>query len=340
MFEYGSMPKRTIANNFIVVIFSALISVIPSACHRPVVEGGRPPLFDGEATDFQAAKVVGRIESGEITESSGIAVSKCQENVLWTHNDSGDGPFVFAMDATGRDLGTWKVTGAENIDWEDIATFRDAGGKCFVYVSDTGNSRRDPRTELKVYRFAEPTVAGSGPRSTRKEPAPTAPAEVLVFSYPDEPQDAETLLVHPASGEIYIATKDRKRAAGVYALGAAFGRQLITGRKVSDLTVPAIPNGFLTGGDISPDGRHLIICDDFAAYEFTLPPGNADFNNIWKQKPAVVELGDRKQGEAVGYSADGNSIFATSEGKNPPLIRVNRRQIKTAALRKRRSHLL
>ena len=326
MFEYGIMPKRTIANNFLVVIFLALISVIAASCHKSVVEGGRPPSIDGEGSGFHAPQVVGHIESAEIRESSGIAVSKCQENVLWTHNDSGDGPFVFAMDATGRDLGTWKVTGAENIDWEDIATFRDTGGKCLIYLGDTGNSKKDPRTELRIYRFAEPIIDGSAPKPTRKEPAPTAPAEVLVFSYPDEPQDAETLLVHPASGEIYIATKDPKRAAGVYGLGAAFGRQPITGRKVSDLAVPAIPNGFLTGGDISPDGRHLIICDDFAAYEFTLPPGNADFNNIWKQKPAAVELGDRKQGEAIGYSADGNSVFATSEGKNPPLIRVNRRQ--------------
>jgi hypothetical protein len=47
---------------------------------------------------------------------------------------------------------------------------------------------------------------------------------------------------------------------------------------------------------------------------------------VWKQKPVVVGLGDRKQGEAVTYSADGLSIFATSEGKSPPLIEVKRRK--------------
>ena len=326
MYEYGSMPKRTIANNFLVVICLACVLICTAGCHKSVVEGGEPPQFDQDRSPFETARVVGRVEANDIKESSGVAVSKCQENVLWTHNDSGDGPFVFAMDTAGRDLGTWKVSGAENIDWEDIATLRDGGGKCFVYVGDTGNSRKDPRTELKIYRFAEPTVAASGPKPTRREPGVTETASVMTFAYPDEPQDAETLLVHPASGEIYIATKDRKRPAGVYALGAAFDRQPVQGRKISDLTVPAIPNGLLTGGDISADGRHLIICDDFAAYEFTLPAGRADFNEIWRQKPAVVELGDRKQGEAIGYSADGNSIFATSEGKNPPLIRVNRRQ--------------
>jgi hypothetical protein len=70
----------------------------------------------------------------------------------------------------------------------------------------------------------------------------------------------------------------------------------------------------------------MIICDYFAAYEFTLPAGSSDFNEIWKQKPVVVDLGDRKQGEAIGYSSDGNSIFATSEGTNQPLIKITRRQ--------------
>src|SRR5262245_30879731 len=139
------MPKRTIANNFLVVIFLAAILVLAS-CHGSVVEGGRPPSFDHEGSGFQAAQVVGRIENGEIRESSGIAASKCQENVLWTHNDSGDRPIVFAMDQNGRHLGSWTVNLAENIDWEDIATYKDAAGKCFVLIGDTGINKKDPRT--------------------------------------------------------------------------------------------------------------------------------------------------------------------------------------------------
>jgi hypothetical protein len=36
-------------------------------------------------------------------------------------------------------------------------------------------------------------------------------------------------------------------------------------------------------------------------------------------------MGGREQGEAVSYSADGNSIFATSEKKNSPIIEVKRK---------------
>ena len=47
-----------------------------------------------------------------INESSGIAASRCQKNIFWVHNDSGDDAFIFAINAAGDDLGTWKIPGA------------------------------------------------------------------------------------------------------------------------------------------------------------------------------------------------------------------------------------
>lgn len=329
MLENGSMPNKTITNNFPIVILLAALSVLAGGCNRTIVEGVRPPAFERENSPFQDAKVVGRVQSGEIRESSGITASRCQENVLWTHNDSGDGPYIFAMDSAGRDLGKWKVENAENVDWEDIASFKDAAGKCTIYIGDTGNDKKDSRGEHRIYRIAEPQISNSGPRPSGNEPARTAPAEIMVFAYPDERHDSETLMVHPQAGDVYVVTKQRNKPAGVYKVGSTFGPDVVRAEKLGDLTVPAIPNGFLTGGDIAPDGRRMIICDYFAAYEFLLPADAADFNEIWKQKPGVINLGDRKQGEAIGYSADGSSIFATSEGKNQGLIQVKRRgQIK------------
>jgi hypothetical protein len=146
----------------------------------------------------------------------------------------------------------------------------------------------------------------------------------MAFRYPDSPHDAETLMVHPNTSDIYVVTKQRETAAVVYKLKPAFGAT-VTAERISDLKVPAIPNGFLTGGDISPDGKSVLICDYFAGYEFALPSPEAGFDEIWVQKPVVINLGDRKQGEAIAYSADGLSIIATSEGKNQPLLIAKRR---------------
>jgi hypothetical protein len=319
------MLYKNINKNLFVVIFWVGVLLSAGACGPVGVSRGTPPAFDRNASPYGEPQTAGRVESSEITESSGLTASKCQQNVLWTHNDSGDGAFIFAMDQTGRDLGTWKVENAENLDWEDIDSYKDANGKCFLYVGDIGNRKKDARTNHKIYRVAEPEISAGGTRTTRKEPARTAPAEILTFSYPVEPNDAETMMVHPTSGEIYVATKSRNTASGVYKLKPTFGAAIVRAEKVADITVPAIPNGFLTGGDIAPDGKRLVICDYFAAYEFSLPPDAKGFDDIWKQKPAVINLGDRDQGEAICYSSDGSSLFATSEGKNKPLIRIDRR---------------
>jgi len=92
---------------------------------------------------------------------------------------------------------------------------------------------------------------------------------------------------------------------------------------LSDIKVPAIPNGLITGGDISPDGKRVILCDYARAYEYRLPDDSANFDDIWKQSPEPVDIGDRLAGEAVCYSADGRSIFATSERAGSPFIRVD-----------------
>ncbi len=102
--------------------------------------------------------------------------------------------------------------------------------------------------------------------------------------------------------------------------------------KIADFTVPAFPNGFLTGGEISPDGKRVIVCDYFAAYEIILPEKAKSFDEIWREKPSIVELGERAQGEAVCYSVDGKSVFATSEKKNSPIIQVKSVSSKQSAV--------
>jgi hypothetical protein len=320
------MPNKTITKFSVFVILVAIVSFVSTACHKSVVGDGEPPSFDRANSPYDEPKIIGKIQSDEITESSGIAASRCQPDLIWTHNDSGDGAFIFAMNPAGKHLGTWEVRNAKNLDWEDMAAFKDTAGKCYLYIGDTGNTNKNERAEHKVYRVAEPVIRPSDSSSTRKAPTQTGPAETLTFSYPDARQDAETLMVHPVSGEIYVITKNRSRPAAVYKLKPIFDAPAVKADKVSDITVPAIPNGFLTDGGISPDGRRVIICDYFAAYEFKLPDGSANFDDVWKQKPAVVELGDRKQGETVGYSADGLSIIATSEGKFAPIIEAKRRK--------------
>jgi hypothetical protein len=312
------MSNKTIARFWGFVIYIGAAAVLFSSCSAyPSKTAERPT-----ASRYSEPVVKGKIRSKDITESSGVAASRCLTDVLWTHNDSGDDAYIFAINLQGDVLGTWRVPNARNEDWEDIASFRDPSGKCFVYIGDIGDNK-GKRTEHTVYRIPEPEITDAGRESSRKEPLLTSNPEVLKFTYPDRIQDSEAMMVHPQTGDIYVVTKSVSGPAGVYRLRPDFGSSAVSKlQKVADITVPAIPNGLITGGDISPDGRRVILCDYTQAYELRLPDGASDFDLIWQQSPEPVDLGKRPSGESVSYSKDGSSIFATSEGKNAPVIEV------------------
>jgi hypothetical protein len=313
-----TMSNKTIARFFVFVILFGVAIGGFSSCSTSRSKSAETAL----ARHYGDPAVTGKIRSRDISESSGIAASRCNPDVLWTHNDSGDDAYIYAINKDGQSLGTWRVPNAQNNDWEDIDASKDTSGKCFIYIGDIGDNK-GKRSEHKVYRVAEPEVSDAAVSSSRKEPLITADPEVLRFSYPDYEQDAETMLVHPQSGDIYFVTKRVSGPAGVYRLKPAFGSDGVRKlEKVAEISVPAVPNGLLTGGDISPDAKRVVLCDYAQGYELRLPDNASSFDEIWQQTPEPIDLGKRPSGESVTYSMDGSSIFATSEGKNAPVIEV------------------
>lgn len=315
------MSWKTIAKISTFVIFFAALASFFSACDLATSRAKR-----NTSDAFEPPRIIGHIANPDITEASGLVVSKCQPGVFWTHNDSGDGPFIYAVDSSGQNLGTWRVTNAENQDWEDIAEFKQPDGTCYVYIGEIGDNSTK-RNVHSVYRVREPVVSDQTKNIRQKNAVLTEPAEVINFSYADFNQNAETLLVHPVSGDIYVLTKRREGPSGVYKIAPSFGASEVQKvSKIADIKVPSIPIGLLTGGDISSDGKHVALCDYLDGYELNLPEGDNNFDNIWKQAPVEINLGERDTGEAICYSLDGHTIYATTEHKNAPLIEVRRKQ--------------
>src|SRR5258706_11651896 len=173
------MSNKTIAKFCVFVIYQAVVCILFSACASVASNTGET----ASDSHYNPPKVIETIKSADITESSGLAASKCQDNVLWTHNDSGDDAFIFAINLTGSNLGTWKVPNARNIDWEDIATYKDKSGKCFVYIGEIGDNR-SKRHDHAVYRVPEPLITPENAGSTPKNPLTTADAEIVGVSDP------------------------------------------------------------------------------------------------------------------------------------------------------------
>ena len=63
---------------------------------------------------------LGKIEYDGIDEASGIASSKNNPYLIWTHNDSGDLARIYGIGLDGSHLGILRIPGVLAIDWEDM----------------------------------------------------------------------------------------------------------------------------------------------------------------------------------------------------------------------------
>ena len=268
-----------------------------------------------------------KIKIESVTESSGLVASRTLPGAYWTHNDSGGGPFIYAFNTRGNSLAVFRVTGASARDWEDISIGPGPqANKSYLYIGDIGDNSA-ARADIVVYRVLEPDLKSANKGSTKARPLTTASAEAIRLKYPDGKYDAETLLVHPTTGNLYILTKALFANPVVYEATAPLTPgKTITMKRIGEVRIPSIFGGAITGGSVSPDGRRVALCDYFSGYELVLPARSKNFNDIWKEKMTGFDLGKRKQGEAIAYRLDGNALLATSEGREFDLIQVERRR--------------
>jgi hypothetical protein len=243
----------------------------------------------------QQAEVLLRIGDQRVVESSGLAVSRRHDGVLWTHNDSGDAARVFAVGRDGRVLATVTFAGVRARDWEAMAVGRDDRGGPALFVGDIGDNQ-GVWPSVTVYRAAEPARLRDA----------TVPAQAYRLRYPDGPRDAEALLVDPGGNRLYVASKD-EAGGGLYQAPA----ELRANRVNLLRRVGRVPP-LVTDGAFSPDGRLLVLRDYQAAHLYEASG----------RRLATVALPLQPQGESVAFSADGRSLLVGSEGDDSEVWRV------------------
>jgi hypothetical protein len=227
--------------------------------------------------------------------------------VLWTHNDSGDRPRVFALRPDGTLLGNVTVSGAQAIDWEDIARRGDR-----LYLGDIGDNDRE-RDGIVVYRVPVPPPGASA----------TATAQALRLRYPDGPHDAETLLVDPRTGALAIVTKEVTGESGVYVTGRPSASTVTTLRHAATLHLGL--GGLATGGGVSADGRVIAVRTYTGFVAWPRRPGDT-LARAMRRTPCAghARLGREGQGESLALTADGRAFYTVPEGEDPVIRRYAR----------------
>ena len=226
-----------------------------------------------------------RFSGPDIVESSGLVA---HDGLVVTTNDSGDSGRVFTVDArTGSTVGvtTWA---SDPVDVEALAP----AGPGHVWVGDIGDNRavRDSVEVLRV-PFGRGDVA--------------AGATAYELVYPDGARDAEALVSHPLSGQLFVVTK------GIFG-GTVYAAPLrLQPDRPNALVEVGEAPGLVTDATFLPGGGGVVMRTYSRAYV-------ADFPS-W-QPVTSWTLPAQEQGEGVALGPDG--LLLSTEGVRSVVLSV------------------
>ncbi len=269
--------------------------------------GGKPT--------FASEVDLGNVVSTSLTEISGLISGRTNPDHLWLVDDHTGPNQVYAIDQNGRFVGVVTLSGVQSIDWEDIAVGPGPqANQSYLYVGDIGDNTSS-RNSIIVYRFAEMRLNLANP--DRPFVLDSSQYEAIVMQYPGGPRDAETLLVDPTSGDLFIATKEGNKSRIFRAPAAS----LRAGTTVLLEDVGGVELSNPAGGDISPNGQEIILRNEQRALLYTRIPGESIADALARPGLEVPVVGTPTEpnGEALTFAANNRGYFTISEGENPTL---------------------
>lgn len=282
--------------------------------------GPEPPSALMEQTGF--------LSNRQLIEASGMQASHARPGDFFLHNDDSQ-PLLYAIDASGKDLGVLEIVPAKNQDWEDLASVPVGDGR-WIVAGDIGDNWAR-RKSIKLYFAAEPRTGANDRYSGHLDLQ-----HWLVLRYPDGPRDCEAMAYDPVDDRILLLSKRDKppRLYGVD-LATALGQEeaeLEFLGPVHPLRPPTPADRAAWGGktdwisqptgfDISPDGNEAVVLTYRSLYRFRRA-ADEDWLDAMQRKPDELVGPPAPQNEAVAYSAGGEAIYVTTEKIPAPVYRI------------------
>lgn len=304
-------------------------------------------IYDGDTVawnmDWRRTKsgVVG--DSLMFPEVSGIACSRVTPGYIWMESD--DYTRVIATDEKGRhkymqiNFPNLKSLGIRTYDWEDMSGGIYEGTN-YLFIGAFGDNEEVDDFYTIIY-FEEPAITDGTKISIN-------PSQIE-YVYPDgKSHNCEALMYDNRDQMIYIITKVYYNVCQVFSLPFRldYGDEVQTLTYVCDLGVKSDLGtgtnpykGFhlVTGADISPDGKYILIKNHNniqAAWSWTLLWTREDNESVSEaiinHRPELIYCYQSEwQGEAICW-LDSTTFYTTSDSDGePPIYKYTKKNTST-----------
>lgn len=246
-----------------------------------------------------------------LEEVSGIQYV-AESNSFWMLNDSGNAPSIYLVTEKGKITREVKIN-ANNTDWEDITLDKQGN----LYIGNFGNNA-NKRKKLHIIKVKKEDLT-----SDKK-----VDIERIYFHFPEQKKfppkkknmyyDVEGLFEW--NGNFYVFAKSRvKNEIGrtfLYRIPNKAGNHWA--ERIADFTTCPDKGCWITGADISKDGKKVVLLNHTSAWVFTNFTGDNFFSGDAKEYP----FGHDSQKESITFKNNSTIYVAdedesgTSSGRN------------------------
>ena len=265
-------------------------------------------------------KRAGTAYGKDLAEISGMVCSRVTPGYLWVQGD--DSYKVRAMLPDGTFTTTIKLHNSYR-DWEGLSggVYNDTN---YLFVGVFGDNGLSYKNKYYIYYFAEPEIVEGEIQVEKK---------IIHFGYPDgKGHNAEVLMYDNVEQKLYIVDKwNTFNSTGmVYSLPFSTDMNLDTmhvlteecqlgGSDMYILSASGTAAGLFqnpTGGDITPDGKHIMIKNEAFMLIWARDSIDGRLESIGEtlaRRPKKVTAYKREpQGEAVAW-LDNTTCYTTSD---------------------------
>lgn len=300
--------ERVIAMQPIIRANTSVRTQVPAKAAAPTNPVANVPKVPKQTNPWPTPGLVSRV-GAPLTEISGMQRSEINPGYVWVFNDEKETPQVYLVrTSTGAIAGSFTpnpgVSSSPAGDPEAIRISQVTGKLVLADIGDNDNNRPTSGAD-QPHLIVLPEPKGVGAKGV-------LPAQRLPIAYPGGLQvNAETLLIHPATDEVLIITKEPTQAR-VYSFGPLSAMSTVNnvGTLVDTLSMDLVSDGTHT-----KSGAFVLLRGAKNAATIVVQPSTG-----WRHVGSIPTP-PLSKGEAITVE-NSCAFLVTTEGSPAPIYRV------------------